>query len=330
MSTRNLILFGANENARKVLNSSPVTDRILFIADNNTKLHGKLFGNTPVLPAEAITQAVYDQVRITSGAKEAIANQLLELGVPKEKISTSVWETSESASFFQSLKDHHKGQRAFILGNGPSLRIQDLDTLHANDEISFAFNKIFLAFNETKYRPSYYIIEDPLVAENNFQFINQLEGFPKLIPHRLSPWFPLSEDTHHFNFIWDIRFPSPPRFNPDPNEMYWGSTVVYNALQWAVYMGCDPIHLIGVDFNFIEPQKTEMDGKVMVSEGERNHFHPDYRPVGERWFAPNLNNQLISFQAAREAADSLGVRIINSTRGGKLEVFPRVPFESLF
>lgn len=329
MNTRNIVLFGAGALARIALNSAPPTERVLFIADNDARKHGTLFGNTPVMAPAAIKAATIDEIRITSGAVDAISRQLREMGVDPSKITKGPTRASPDASYLNSLRDKHRGRRAFIIGAGPSLRISDLDTLQESGEIAFAFNKIYLAFNQTQFRPSYYLIEDPLVAENCFTQINALSGFPRLIPLRLSPWFPRGPEQFHFNLEWDIRYPEAPAFSRDPKRIAWGSTVTYTALQWAVIMGCDPIYFIGMDFSFLEPKTRELEGKVMVSEGERNHFHPDYRPAGERWFAPNLEGQLLSFQTA-SAATREGPRIFNATRGGKLEVFPRVDFDALF
>ena len=59
-----------------------------------------------------------------------------------------------------ALKDKHQGKRAFIIGNGSSLRISDLDRL--TGEITFACNKIYLAFDQTQWRPTYYVAGDRL------------------------------------------------------------------------------------------------------------------------------------------------------------------------
>lgn len=38
----------------------------------------------------------------------------------------------------------------------------------------------------------------------------------------------------------------------------------------------------------------------------------------------------LAYKAARKYADAHGIKIYNATRGGKLEVFERVDFDSLF
>ena len=85
-----------------------------------------------------------------------------------------------------------------------------------------------------------------------------------------------------------------------------------------------------MDFHFQEPEKEVVEGsKVYLCEGEVNHFHPDYRKPGEKWYKPNLARQIRSFTAARETIEGEGGKIFNATRGGKLEVFKRVDFDQL-
>ena len=59
----------------------------------------------------------------------------------------------------KSLKDQHKGERCFIVATGPSLRIEDLNLLR--NEFTFSMNSIFLLFDETDWRPTYYGIQFP-------------------------------------------------------------------------------------------------------------------------------------------------------------------------
>ena len=44
----------------------------------------------------------------------------------------------------QAFKDIHKGKRAFIIGNGPSLKQTDLTKL--KNEFTFGLNRIYLCF----------------------------------------------------------------------------------------------------------------------------------------------------------------------------------------
>jgi hypothetical protein len=229
------------------------------------------------------------------------------------------------------LKERHAGRRAFILGNGPSLRIEDLRRLE--NEITFACNKIYLAFPEIAWRPTYYTVEDHLVALQNWDEIEAMEGSIKFFPSTLGLHGINFSNSIEYPFIWKDVYPELPGFSDDAQVgLYWGSTVTYTMLQMAFYMGINEIYLMGVDFSFVIPKQwddTEGKFKVYICEGETNHFHPDYRKPGERWHQPNLAYQEKSFLAAKIFAGDRNVKIFNATRGGRLEVFPRADFDAV-
>ena len=223
---------------------------------------------------------------------------------------------------FLNLKGEHRNKRCFIIGNGPSLKVRDLTRLHAKGEISFAFNKIYLAFDESPFRPTYYIVEDPLVAENARSEILKLEPFVKFFPYNFRYLFKKASNAFFYTLDWSDFFPGFPRITCDPFNLFWGATVTSTAIQLAVYFGCNPIYLIGMDFSFTEPSKKDESRKnVLVSQGERNHFHPLYRAEGEKWFAPRLEHQRKTFEAIQKYCLAHGIKIVNASRKTRLDVF---------
>jgi hypothetical protein len=226
-----------------------------------------------------------------------------------------------------ALKGKHQGQRCFIIGNGPSLRIIDLDAL--KNEITFAANKIFLAFQFTDWRPTYYNVEDYLDIQEYHQVINSLSGFIKLLR-----WWPdklllKGEDTIFYD-MYDLPNSKYPDFSTSPLKgVFCGFSVTYSSLQFAYFMGCKEIYFIGVDFSYKLPDVVDKKSKV-IDQGEANYFLPNYRKKGDVWFEPKLDLQEKSLAYAKDFCKDRGVKIYNATRGGKLEVFPRVDFESLF
>lgn len=225
--------------------------------------------------------------------------------------------------------DRHKGRRAFLIGNGPSLTTDDLERLKG--ELTFAANKIYLAFEYTQWRPTYYAVEDKLVMVQNHEKIRHLKGVEKLLPAYLNKWVPEVADASYFDLIIDRFYPERPQFSVDATRcVYWGSTIIYTMIQLACHMGVREIYLVGVDHNFKTPDLRDPDDpNILISRGERNHFHPDYRKPGEKWFVPNLNVSIRSYEAARDAMAELGGVIYNATRGGKLDVFPRVDLDTV-
>ncbi len=239
------------------------------------------------------------------------------------------YNTSEAANTrkLRALRGRYRGRRGVVIGNGPSLKIDDLDRLSA--DVTFASNKIFLAFDQVAWRPTFYMCSDILVAKNNRDAINNLT-LDKVFGNSIK-----AEFAERTDIIWLDELSTPDqRFSEDCSEcVYGGFSVVYFQLQLAFHLGIREVYLIGVDFNFDVPKpsgEVSIHGEVIVSEGERNHFHKDYRKPGETWTMPRLDKQLEAFMCANEAFDRNGGRVYNASRFTKLEVFPRIPFDEVF
>lgn len=230
-----------------------------------------------------------------------------------------------------TLKDMHKGRRCFVIGNGPSLKISDLDRLI--NEVTFACNKIYLSFDQTAWRPTYYAAEDILFVQQNYRTIEDLQGFAKIFPYYLKKYVPAFTDAYYFNFAYqDFSIPFP-RFSFNPlDQLYGGATVTYTLLQLACYFGIREIYLLGVDLDYKVPVKNNGKFKntnIIAAQGECNHFHPDYHRPGETWFEPNLDAHRNALLTAQRAISKVGGSIKNASRGGKLESFERVDFDTL-
>ena len=106
-------------------------------------------------------------------------------------------------------------------------------------------------------------------------------------------------------------------------------------MQLAFYLGFPEIYLVGVDASYEIPKTVERDDHYGVAVldmpgDDPNHFHPDYFGKGYRWHDPQVDKMVAAYGEARRVTEARGVRIRNATIGGKLEVFERVDYESLF
>ncbi len=242
------------------------------------------------------------------------------------------WETQNNEKL-SKYRNIHPGRRAFILGMGPSLRIDDLQLLE--HELCFACNKIYLGFNDTSWRPSCYSVIDILVAQNNREKINALT-LPSIHEMNLRP---ILGDAEHISYVKTLKNPGTEddpdiQFSTDiTTGVYGGRTVLFFQLQLAFFMGVREIYLLGLDFDFQIPnataEKTAHGETVLVHNGEQNHFHADYRAPGERWSMPNMEVQRKAFIRAREHFAKNDGIIINASRRTKLDVFPRARLEDI-
>lgn len=225
-------------------------------------------------------------------------------------------------------KNIHKNKRCFIIANGPSLCVEDLELLHKNNEITFGMNSIFNIFDRTDWRPDYYVIEDPkfnMLFDWNDEKYNLdkvckdtaflIEIYRKTCKkfHKVQ-FYPISflghlrkkyNDTRMIfskNFVWGI---------------YCAFTVTNVCIQLAQWMGFSEVYLLGADCNYSGPQK---------------HFAPEKDEyIYTEEYARQVHANLIrGYSFIGEHVKKYGTTVYNATRGGSLEVFERVDLEKLF
>lgn len=233
-----------------------------------------------------------------------------------------------SASRLLELKNAHRGRCGFVIGNGPSLRITDLDRL--TGQVTIASNKVFLAFDRTAWRPTYFTVVDDLIWSNSAAELHHhvtevfVPSYLKMpedvrVPVQVMRTLGNAADTPDGNDI---------PFSPHAESgVFGGYTVTYENLQLAVHLGLDPIYLIGCD-HFYSGSVGE-EGASPVASDRPNHFLPNYTSKGELMNPALVSKMTRSYQWARRYADASGVRILNATRGGHLEVFPRVDLDEV-
>ena len=79
----------------------------------------------------------------------------------------------ENKHKIKEFKNRHLGEKCFIIGNGPSLKVEDLDKLQ--NQITFSCNMIYNTLSETKWRPYYYFVHDPKYVQ---EFSEDIQKVP--------------------------------------------------------------------------------------------------------------------------------------------------------
>lgn len=237
-----------------------------------------------------------------------------------KKRSTNFIRTRQLKQF----KNRHSGKRCFIIGNGPSLTIEDLERLRS--ETTFAANKIYLAFDKTDWRPSYYVVEDDHMIRQHHESIRQLSGFVKFVSDDWGSSFRAADEVIVYpRTLLDLnRFP---RFSGNAGRhVFCGYMVTYISLQLAYFMGFERVYLLGVDFDY-SLSHDGSDTIVHAAGDPSDHFTPKYFQPGEQRYAPQLSRAQRAMLCAHQFYEANGRKILNATRGGKLEVFERISLE---
>lgn len=224
---------------------------------------------------------------------------------------------------FEGIKKYkglHTGERCFIIATGPSLRIADVEMLF--EEYTFGMNSICKIFDDTSWRPTYFGIQDCNVYEKLEQTILDVYGHKDnvfvsdIIAERFKipdnfqqfPW----DAVYHDNQLEIDRYFA--RFSEDCYSIvYDGYSITYSLLQIAIYMGFKEIYLLGADCSY--------------KRGAQNHFaESGFVDKNEE---KNHDKMITGYKEAKKYADTHSIRIVNCTRGGMLEVFPRMSLEEV-
>ena len=218
------------------------------------------------------------------------------------------------------LKDKYKGERCFVVATGPSLTMEDLNALQ--NEYCFGMNSCILAFDKTDWRPDFFVIQDEYVyqkleteltsiSENELQtvWVSQLINSKFNIPSHFNVFALHYLDHKMFHKRGYGSF----RFSDNCYAcIYDGYSVTFSILQMACYMGFSEVYLLGCDCNYNQSKSHFID---------YGHHDPKAAIMGDKMIAGHF--------AFKEYADSIGVKVVNCTRGGMLEVYPRMLLEDV-
>lgn len=226
----------------------------------------------------------------------------------------------------KTYKDIHKGERCFIIATGPSLTISDLSKL--KNEITFGMNSLCKIFSDLGWETTYYVIQD----RGAFNLLkNDLVKLKKTILFHGDIWF---QKKDFKNFQCKIqKFPRyyehhgydqihlRTGFSRDIFEQVFEAyTVAVCTLQIAAYMGFSEIYLLGADCNY-----DQNDAEKSYSQGL------SYNGINDAAQRKTFGNKMLyAYSVANQALSGSGIKVYNATRGGMLEEFQRVDFDSLF
>ncbi|MDB4385091.1 DUF115 domain-containing protein [Opitutaceae bacterium] len=239
----------------------------------------------------------------------------------------------------QWLRGLWRGKRCFVIGNGPSLRVADLERISAAGYHTIASNKIYLCFEETQWRPDFYTVADWCVAENNQDVIRELPLL-KLFPYELEKYFSSDKNAQGRSIFY--RQFVPERVNDQDYGSYFfddfcdqafvGETITNLNIQLALYLGAKEVYLLGIDGKYQSSNRTSPHPhyqEVFVSDGEINHFHPNYRKPGETWSIPRPEAHERNYTKCLSELRKRGVTLANATPGTAVKSLPLIDLEDL-
>ena len=221
-----------------------------------------------------------------------------------------------------ALRDKYKNNRCFILCTGPSLTVSDLEMLQ--DEFTFGMNSICLLADKTTFRPTFYGCNDLGVYKKLEKELSSFCGdtIEVFVSDRIKrhcsinpQWHVFPENVAYHTYDRWFKKDFWCKFSDDCYKTVYGMhSITHSLIQIAAYMGFSEIYLLGADCNF--PQ------------GQKIHFQ-DYG-VPDTTIDSARERNIAGYKEIEKQMNMHNFKVFNATRGGALEVFERVNFDSLF
>ncbi len=259
---------------------------------------------TEICEDETIFKSIIGQI------KDNFSNKIIDLF---EYASSNIMYRNDKLLSIKAIFKNEK--RCFIVATGPSLRVEDLHTLTSHGVFCFGVNSIIRIKDE--WIPNAYVVTDSIFIRDNLDAIKKYDCKIKFVGDSCQEYW--SQDINDSYRMHIAMSGTGVGFSEEIEQKVYsgyagGGTVTYVCLQLAIYMGFSEIYLLGVDCNYTKGSKN-------------NHF------IAED-MADNINHNenlmIKGYIYAKEYADTHNIKIYNATRGGMLEVFERVDFDSVF
>lgn len=238
------------------------------------------------------------------------------------------------------LKNKHKGQRCFILCNGPSVAGQDLS--HLKNEVVITVSNGYKHKNYSEIKPKYHVVphitfgrlteqdveswfdemDSQLLSEILFLSIQQYKLFKSGEGRR-------KINVHYYfdrgDFLGKGELPALDRSIPG------AQSAPILAIMFSMYMGFEKIYLLGTDHDwFLKRNYAYAFGQTLFAGKDigvqADGSMPDMRLAEQLPIAAALWNQ---YHELHNIAIKNNISIYNATDGGALDEFERVNYEQL-
>lgn len=253
----------------------------------------------------------------------------------------------------KELKNIKTGKRCFIIGNGPSVKYQNI--LKLKNEETFVVNNFWNYSHYAELNPKHYVFLDTnafakFPGETNYwkeQFANHapiIAKFPtSFFFHNdaqtmIDAGGLFSPNKVHY-ITTDGFFKESLSFNIDISQIIPNTkNVIVASIIIAVYMGFEEIYLLGCEHSFLAtPHKYDVTEHFYETKSydasnlqDMKYYEPDPTTSYERLAHDTQtlfqNYRLLKTKLSREKPN---VKIYNATPNSFLDVFPYIKFENI-
>ncbi len=233
----------------------------------------------------------------------------------------------------EKLRGAYKGKRCFIVCNGPSLRAEDLTKIYEHGDLSIGMNAIAMIYDQTPWRPTFLSATDDVVfVRKNKELVKNCEcGYKLYDRKRFLKSLDAKGNKLYLGFDESLGLLDDPRFSSkDAQKLPSIGTSAYAMIEFAAFLGCTEMYILGCNMSYAV--NLNRDGTITYNDSGQDHFvskEKDYTTSSKVNPVPTWQME-VAFNHAAKYAREHGLKIYNATRGGKLESFERVDFDTLF
>lgn len=251
----------------------------------------------------------------------------------------------------KKLQNKHKGERCFIVGNGPSLKYHDLNQL--TEERVFTVNYMMKSKDFKILNSDYHLFFDPVVFElkpkvkedkERIDMIHStLKSNPDLtyiIPYRRRANFMNLFPNHKFKFIYNYKTYTPHQTKTSQLHRItpgFQNVIIY-AINTAIYMGFKEIYLLGVDMtgfleHFEHNKVNEQWGHSYTKTEEEKAFVIETlkkNKIDNEFYLKTYGKTLEQLKLIYAHATRNNVKLLNASQHGAIDFIPRVTYDALF
>lgn len=357
----NILIWGAGESTLRLFQYTKLLlYKVSYIIDN--RLYGQfLFGKTVMKPASvswedidvviiavfAGIDAIKNELSVKYGFKGKIITVHDGLPVPFYQLVTKreITPLSDKEAFIlqknSKYKDIHAGERGFILCTGPSIKSMDL--IRLKNEKTIAVNSFYLHKECNLISPDYYCV--PTVdAEFNDDVRKKFLSEVQQSVLDTTFFYSITENEiiekmeeykyRNVNYMSFSFIPNYINADIDLTGLVMGpQSVSIMALELALYMGFQEIYLLGTEHdNWITQKYThfyDYKESIISRESESESAQGDELNEVRNILKCNYNLWR-QYQIIKQIAERKGTKIYNATKGGVLDIFERVDYDTLF
>lgn len=251
----------------------------------------------------------------------------------------------------KELKNLYRGQRCFVLGNGPSLNTEDLTQLQ--NEYVFTVNQCMRRSDFKDIKTNFHFWADPIFYNSDMskaENIEMLDVFRRVNAGNSNPkcFIPIAGKKfvleNHLDKIADFYYFYPSQamypgmkkdFKFESNAPAFGTVVQY-CIAMAIYMGFTQIYVLGIDgTGIITNINSALKNDVSKSYGyemtlnEKKRLQAMMENSSIEAFVRTYLQELVGYRYLREYCEKRGIELVNCSSHSAIQALPKRSLESV-